>query len=231
MNTSSALQALVRRADPDRYFCSLFAPAPKRAGLWLLYAFNHELARAREVASEPMLALIRLTWWREVVDGVQKSHEVATPLSEALGANMFAREDLAGLIDAREMEAAAQIPDFDSFMNYARGTAGRLAWIAGKHLGSDSAAVEDLGTAYGISGILRAAPVLQRQGRSLLPADGGQERLVEAARELLGGRVARAALPAALPAVFARRDLGRPYRPRGAADKLAVLTAAVTGQI
>jgi len=41
---------MVRRADYDRWFCSLFAPGGKREGLWLLYAFNHELARAREVA-------------------------------------------------------------------------------------------------------------------------------------------------------------------------------------
>jgi phytoene synthase len=222
---------LVRRADPDRYFCSLFAPAEKRAGLWLLYAFNHELARAREVASEPTLALIRLTWWREVVEGVHKSHEVATPLSEALEAGVFARADLARLIDAREMEAEEQIADFDSFMKYARGTAGRLTRIAGTYLGSDSQAVEDFGTAYGISGILRAAPLLQRQGRSLLPADGSEGRLIEAARGLLGGRVPRAALPAALPAVYARRDLEEVFRKRGAADRLAVLAAVVTGRI
>ncbi len=232
MPPSSALMPLVRKADPDRYFCSLFAPAEKREGLWLLYAFNHELARAREVASEPALALIRLTWWREVVEGAEKPHEVATPLASALRAGWFARADLAALIDAREAEAEGEIPDFESFMNFARGTAGRLARIAGKFLGADAPAVEDAGTAYGISGILRAAPFLARQGRSLLPEDGtGEARLVEAARSLLRVHVPKAALPAALPAVYARRDLGKPYRPRGVADKLAVLRAAVTGRI
>jgi phytoene synthase len=72
MATSSSLLEHVRRADPDRFFCSLFAPAQSREALWLLYAFNHELARAREVASEPVMALIRLTWWREVVEGSVK---------------------------------------------------------------------------------------------------------------------------------------------------------------
>jgi phytoene synthase len=232
MPPSSTRLEAVRRADPDRFFCSLFAPVEKREGLWLLYAFNHELARAREVASEPMLALIRLTWWREVVEGADKAHEIATPLSRALREGVFERADLAALINAREAEAEAAIPDFDSFMNYARGTSGRLARIAGKYLGADSAAVEDLGTAYGVSGILRAAPFLARQGRSLLPADGtSPARLVEAARDLLRARPPRAALPAAMPAVYARRDLGRPYRPRGVTDRLAVLAAAVTGRI
>jgi phytoene synthase len=227
-----ALLAAVRKADPDRYFCSLFAPPDKREGLLLLYAFNHELARARDVASEPVLALIRLTWWREVVDGTVKPHEVATPLTAALNAGWFARTDLAALIDAREAEAEGDIADFETFMNFVRGTAGRLARIAGKFLGADAQAVEDAGTAYGIAGILRAAPFLARQNRSLLPADGTSEaRLMETARALLPARVPKPALPAALPAIYARRDLGRPQRARGVADKLAVLAAAVTGRL
>jgi phytoene synthase len=232
MATSSALLRHVQRADPDRFFCSLFAPPEKRDALWLLYAFNHELARAREVASEPTLALIRLTWWREVVEGAEKTHEVATPLSAALRENVFSREDLAALVDAREMEAEPEIPDFDSFMTYARGTAGRLARIAGKLLGADSQVVEDFGTAYGISGILRAAPFLARQNRSLLPADGTPEtKLIETARSLLREPPPREARAAWLPAVYARRDLGKPYRPRGLGDRLAVMRAAFTGRL
>jgi phytoene synthase len=235
MPTSSALLLNVQRADPDRFFCSLFAPAPRREFLMLLYAFNHELARAREVASEPTLALIRLTWWREVVEGAARKHEVATPLAAALADGIFSRTDLAALIDAREAEAEPEIPDFDSFMNYARGTAGRLARIAGKVLGEDSGGIEDLGTAYGISGILRAAPFLARQGRSLLPADGtAPETIIGAARGLLNGggpRAARAARAAWLPAVYARRDLGKGFQPRGIGDRLAVMRAAVTGRL
>jgi phytoene synthase len=52
MATSSALLEPVRRADPDRFFCSLFAPAEKREALWLLYLYNHELARARQFMIE-----------------------------------------------------------------------------------------------------------------------------------------------------------------------------------
>ena len=109
MAPSSDLLLHLRRADPDRFFCTLFAPAQQRDGLALLYLFNHELARAREVASEPMLALIRLNWWREVVEGQAKQHEIATPLRAALDAGLFDAADLAGLISAREMEAEPEI--------------------------------------------------------------------------------------------------------------------------
>ncbi len=228
MTTSSALLLHVRRADPDRFFCSLFAPPAPRERLLLLYAFNHELARAREAAREPMLALLRLTWWREVVEGVHKKHEIATPLGQALDAGWFVRDDLLRLIEAREAETEPQIADLEAFMKYGRGTAGWLARIAGKVLGVDDLAVEDLGTAYGISGILRAAPFLAAAGRCLLPADGTTEaQLISIARTLLRAKAPKAAKAAVLPAVFARRDLGRPFRPRGLGDKLAVMRAAM----
>ncbi len=232
MPPSSDLLLRLRRADPDRYFCTLFAPREKRDGLALLYLFNHELARAREVASEPVLALIRLNWWREVVEGQAKHHEIATSLSAALNDGWFARPDLLELITAREQEAEPEIPDLAAFLEYARNTAGKLARTAGKYLGADSAAVEDLGTAYGISGILRAASYLATQGRAVLPADGTPESaLIAYARTLLAAQPPRAALAAALPAVFARRDLGKRNAPRSLSDKFAVLRAALTGRV
>jgi len=229
--SSDDLLHVLRRADPDRFFCTLFAPAEKRSALALLYLFNNELARAREVASEPILALIRLNWWREVVSGQAKKHEIATPLTEALNSGIFAQEALLGLITAREDETAPEIADAAAFFAYARNSAGKLARIAGQVLGADSQRIEDLGTAYGIAGILRAAPHLAAQGRSLLPADGTPVTALAAHARGLFKQPPRAALAAALPAVYARRDLANPARLRGLDDRLAVLRAAVTGRV
>ena len=44
---NEAVVALVRRHDPDRFLTALFAPPDRRDALLTLYAFNHELARAR----------------------------------------------------------------------------------------------------------------------------------------------------------------------------------------
>ncbi len=214
----------LRRADPDRFFCTLFAPADQRDSLALLYLFNHELARAQDVASETLLAMIRLQWWREVVEGAERKHELATPLSAALKAGVFAPEDLLALIEARE--EGLNLPDMAAFYAYARGTGGRLARIAGKLLGEDSQAVEDLGTAYAISGLLRATKRRPEDGTT-------DETLTTHAKTLLSAKPPRAALAAALPAVFARRDLARPPSagPRGVGDRLAVLMAALTGRV
>lgn len=112
--------------DPDRWLSSRFiADREARADVVALYAFDHELARAPELASNALLAEIRLTWWREVLDQIYggqpvRRHEVAKALALAVERRALPREPLEAAIDARieaiggdriggEIEAAAAI--------------------------------------------------------------------------------------------------------------------------
>ena len=258
MHVPASLAETVRRHDPDRFFCTLFAPAGARDGLFTLYAFNHELARAREVVSEPALALIRLHWWREVVEGTAKRHEVATPLTDLLAAGLNP-EPLLRMIETREAQAEAPPETLAAFLAQMRDGPGALAEAAGMLLGAAPAALDRLralGAAYGIAGTLRSMAALARQGRCVLPvdllaraglspeaaiADPGAAlaavtpTLTEAGQTLLGRRerVPSGLIAAALPGALARRDLGRPMlaAPRGLGDRLAVLRAAVSRRV
>lgn len=256
-----AVASLVRRHDPDRFLTSLFAPADLRGALLTLYAFNHELARAREVVSEPPLALIRLQWWREVVEGARRRHEVAEPLTAAVEAGALRRSDLLALVEAREIEVDPMIPTVTAWRGYILASAGGLAVAAARLLGADDPEMfRPLGAAYGVTGVLRSIPVLARQARCLLPADllashglspeaaiaapNGEpmrpviDSLRDQARDFLDenrrARIPRAAIAAALPAVLARRDLARRGETpleRGLGDRLAVTLAGFTGRI
>ena len=62
-----ACAELVRRGDPDRFLSAMTAPPELRGRLMILYAFNLEVARAPWVASEPMLAEMRLQWWADAI--------------------------------------------------------------------------------------------------------------------------------------------------------------------
>ncbi|MGH7154646.1 MAG: phytoene/squalene synthase family protein, partial [Acetobacteraceae bacterium] len=158
----------VRRHDPDRFFTALFAPADKRETLLVLYAFNHELARAREVVSEPTLALMRLQWWREVVEGARRSHEMAVPLGQALDRGDLDRNDLLAVIEAREMEARPTIGTLEEWRAYLLGSAGGLAVAAGRLLAApEPEALRPLGAAYGVAGVLRSVPLLAMRQRCL----------------------------------------------------------------
>ena len=246
---------LVRRYDPDRYFVTLFAPESHRRTLFTLYAFNHELARAREVTSEPGLALIRLQWWREVVEGQVKAHEVATPLHAALAEGRLYAPDLLDVIAARERDAETGIATLAEWREWLLQGPGSLSVAAGRVLGAPAsglARLRRLGAGYGASGVLRNAPFFARQGRCLLPAEllasfgvtteeavaepvGAKTAGIRQALAFVGGallgapeRCGKSWVAAALPAVMARRDLARPTRsgPRFLGDRMAVTWAA-----
>lgn len=253
---ASSLAEFVRRHDPDRFLTALFAPPEKREPLFALYAFNHELARAREAVSEAPLALIRLQWWREVVEGAHRHHEVAEPLSAAIDAGVLDRGDLLGIIEAREVEAEPAIETSREWHDYLRGAAGGLAVAAARLLGAvEPEQLRPLGAAFGLAGLLRSVTAHARQGRCLLPREVltahrlvleqvvGDPRaagsvVVQLAREGLAPlhhrRLPRRVVAAGLPAVLARRDLRRAPnfpRRRGLGDRLAVLFAALTGRV
>ena len=264
MSTPPALSPsaeIVRRHDPDRFLTALFAPASRREALFTLYAFNHELARAREVVSEPMLALIRLHWWREVVQGTPKRHEIATPLSAMIAQGALLPADLMAMIDGREAETEPAIPDRAAWTAYLAATAGGVMAAAGRCLGADAAQLARLrilGTAHGSAGQRRNVAILASAGRVLLPQDvlgahgltvhdvtagRGEPALRAALAELASdaramlasaaGSLPRGVIAAALPAVLARRDLGRavPPQQRGLGDRLAVLAAWALGRV
>ena len=230
------LAALVRRHDPDRFLTALFAPAERRDALLALYAFNHELARAREVASVPTLALIRLQWWRETVEGAARRHEIAMPLQAAIDADLLHRHDLLPLIEAREIEAEDAIATVEEWRAYLLGGAGGLAVAAARALDApEPEAFRPLGAAYGVAGLLRSVAPLAAHQRCLLPADllAAQGLSIEAAiaapesapvhavlaelaqqgrvwvRQGVAAQMPGRAVAAALPAVLARRDLAR----------------------
>jgi hypothetical protein len=100
---------LVRAADRDRFLAALFAPEPVRSDLLALLAFDHELARTRTVTREPMLARIRLQWWREAVaeaagTAKPRAQPIVESLSEMVRRCGLAPKRLVALIDAREEE-------------------------------------------------------------------------------------------------------------------------------
>ena len=100
---------LVRNADRDRFLGALFAPEPARTDLLAVLAFDHELARTRSVTREPMLARIRLEWWREAVGeaagtGKPRAQPIVESLSETIRRHDLPPERLVALIEAREEE-------------------------------------------------------------------------------------------------------------------------------
>ena len=170
----------LRLQDHDRYLTALFAPVDRRGALFALYAFNQELARARESVREPLMGLMRLQWWRdalrEIDEGRPRSHAVVRSLAEAIAAHDLERRMLERLVDSRERDMASEAPvDLPALLDYADSSSATLVLLALRILGRPEPAVDEaghnLGIAWALIGIARAVPFHAAQRRLYLPAD------------------------------------------------------------
>jgi len=167
----------VRLYDSDRYFSSLFAPPGQRKALIALYAFNLEIAKTRETVSEPMLGHIRLQWWRDALDGIYRGtprqHTVVLALGEVLKDGHVPRCLLDEMIDGRERDLEDEpMASLEQLAAYCAATSGALTCAALAVAGSGEGlltAGREAGTAYAMTGLIRAAPYLASAGRSVLP--------------------------------------------------------------
>jgi hypothetical protein len=203
-----ACAELVQRGDPDRFATVLAAPVAARARLLPLYAFNVEVTRAPWLTAEPMIAEMRLQWWRDALAEIGQGaavrrHEVTTPLAGVLDAEGAAILDR--LVAARRWDIYRDpFEDAAHFDAYLDSTAGGLMWTAARALGgTGEGAIRDVGWAQGLAAFLRAIPELEVRGRRPL-VDGRPEAVralaEEGLRRLRAGLAAGAAGPATWPA-------------------------------
>lgn len=189
---------VVRENDPDRFLLSMFAPADppssnglrrdigRREALWALFAFNHEIAKTREVVSETSLGLARLQWWREAIGKIYDSpspdgygaagggHEVLKALAPAIKTYGLARDYFDTLIYAREFDLENICPaSLEGFLKYADFTTTPLMSLALQICGDepDMDPVPAVAVNYAMAGLLRAVPFHASQRRCYLPED------------------------------------------------------------
>jgi phytoene synthase len=180
----SAPAELVRTHDPDLFHAALFAPEPARERLMVLYAYDIELSRAAARTSEPLIARMRLQWWRDLVTGIAsgepaRAHEVAGPLHALLNAHALPPADIAALADARELELHGSM-DEHHFNDWLDARFGALVRLAAYLLSGDDAATRRsasaVGHAMGVAFALRHAVAMAAANQFLLPTLGAEDR-------------------------------------------------------
>jgi phytoene/squalene synthetase len=174
----NACAALVEKADPERFRAAMAAPVPARKILFPLYAFNVEVARAPWVTKEPMIAEMRLQWWRdaleEIAGGVKpRGHEVVDALADVL--DVEGAKLLDGLIAARRWDIYSDpFEDQAHLDSYIDATSGHLMTTAARLLGQgDPSLITDFAYGVGVANLFRAIPDLEERGRKPL-LDGSE---------------------------------------------------------
>ena len=169
---------LVARGDPDRWQALMAAPVAARAKLLPLFALNLELARIPWATKEPMIAEMRLQWWREVVEAAvageaARAHEIAGPLNELIRAGALPAGVFNQMIEARRHDAWGEtFADAAALADYLAATGGGLAWLSALALGAGPGAeapVRAYGQAAALANYLLAVPEITARGRVALP--------------------------------------------------------------
>jgi 15-cis-phytoene synthase len=225
------LDQLIRRVDPDRWLTSRFiADQGARADVLALYAFDHELARAHRAASTQLLAEIRLTWWREVLDQVfagapVRRHPVAEALAGAVGRHRLSRAPLEAMIEGQIAALEQASLDEAAAVSWADAVEGSMAAMVATVLDPSSPAPDaaPAGRAWGLALLLRSNRSASETVLPLLREALGEART--SARTL-----SVAALPAVLPARLARFDLAA-RTPGPLAKRLSLIAASATGRL
>ena len=200
---------LVAQGDPDRFSAAMAAPIEARKVLFPIYAFNVEVSRAPWVTEEPLIAEMRLQWWRDVLEEIAagqppRKHEVAEPLADILDPG--AAEALDKVVAARRWDIYNDpFEDEAQFEDYIR-TGGILMWVAARILGAEVGHVTKitaLGRAAALARFFQAVPALEARGR--VPLVDGRSDAVQ--------RIARAALKDTPLWGEVLRDVPRSARP------------------
>jgi phytoene synthase len=227
---------LVRLRDKARWIACLMAPEHARDDLLCLHAFDLELARARDVTSQPLLAEIRLTWWQETIDQIYggdslRQHDVVRPLADMIKRRKLPKACFDQLIDARLEDTEEAAPSsLNNLVERATAIGAPLIMLAARILGDQdvSLAARHAGRAVGLTAFVRAIPYDLARGRVRIPIDllaqrqlnparvlGAQDQfgLKEAASGLLTlvleamAQVRRAEVPGAMRAAFYHASL------------------------
>ncbi|WP_170294625.1 squalene/phytoene synthase family protein [Roseospira navarrensis] len=175
--------ALVRRHDRDRFVLALMAPAARREALFALFALAVELRRIPGLVSEPVLGVMRLQYWRDLI-AAEDSQAAArgNPVAEALAREALPRLGPDGpalletVLQGHADDLAPDPPvDATAARALAAATDGALAEAAALALGAETPASREAarhaGTAWGLAMLARNTPQAIRSGRLRLPTD------------------------------------------------------------
>lgn len=210
----------LRARDRERWLSCLWAPPDARPSLVAIHALDAEMARIVADIREPLLAEIRLAWWREQVQALARgAPPPAQPLLKLLAAEARPRIDLERLVAIEEaflpLVAGGPLSPAEICERRGRPLFEALFAACGRDDAPGRAAARAAGQAWAAADLLRQPWDLGADpaspGRSIPPGPSApQVRLLPAPLRAL--------------AALARHDLaqgaqGRPPAPRGTAGR------------
>ncbi|MFL6844825.1 MAG: squalene/phytoene synthase family protein [Allosphingosinicella sp.] len=144
--------------DPDRILALAYVPARHRAAVGALWRLDAALGDALAAGREPMIARIKLAWWREALERLDREPAPAEPVLRDLAEHVLPH--LSGESLARMEEGWAVLPSTEALgaedlAAYASARGGRLFALTARLLGGTQPGLEEAGEAWALVELAR----------------------------------------------------------------------------
>lgn len=202
--------------DPDRILALSYVPAKRRAAVGALWRLDSALGAALAGGREPMISRIKLAWWREALERLDRAPAPAEPVLQALAEHVLPAiggEALAGMETGWAVLASPEPLTSDALTAYARDRGGLLFRHTAQLLGGGAEGVDPAGEAWALVDLARHCATA-----------GDSDVALAAARERsLPRRWPSRLRPLGMLAALAERDMDParpPWEARGAPARM-----------
>jgi phytoene synthase len=212
--------------DPERALALAYVPAATRPALQALWQLDATMGAVLATASEPMVTRIRLAWWREALERLDRGPAPPEPLLQALAAHLLpagiAGADLAAMEEGWEAIVTPGALAPEDLALHARARGASLFRLSARLLGVEAFPVEIAGERWALADLARRSSARAEAGAARHAA---RERRIEATWP-------RALRPLGMLAILADRDLERdsPERPGSPKRMMRMLLHRITGR-
>lgn len=194
--------------DPDRRLALAYVPTRRRPAVEALWRLDAAMGAVLAGGREPMISRIKLAWWREALEKLDRERAPAEPVLKALAAYVLPAGVTGAQLATMEEGWAVLLSDEPlspaNLADYARWRGGLLFDLSSTLLdGSDDAAVRCAGEAWALVDLARHSGNLEDL----------EAAIDEARRRELLQKWRSPLRPLGMLAMLGRRDL-EPDRPR-----------------
>ncbi|HYD11765.1 MAG TPA: squalene/phytoene synthase family protein [Allosphingosinicella sp.] len=207
--------------DPDRTLALAYVPAAVRPAVAALWRLDAGFGAILATGTQPLVSQMRLAWWREALERLDREPPPAEPLLQALAAHVLptaSGAELAAMEEGWLMLLAEEALTEAELARYAELRGAQLFVLTARLLGVADFPVRRAGAAWALADLARHS---RRAGEVKSPPPESKTKWPKRLR------------PLGMLAMLARRDLERlgrkPERPGSPARILRMMQHRISG--
>jgi phytoene synthase len=212
--------------DPERILALSYVPAKRRVAVGALWRLDSALGAALAGGREPMISRIKLAWWREALERLDREPAPAEPVLQDAAAHILPAvrgAELAPMEEGWAVLPRVEILGPAELQTYAARRGGLIFRYTARLLGDELKGLEEAGEAWALVDLARHCAT----------AEDADIALAAARDRRMPRRWPSSLRPLGMLAVLAARDLDParpPWEPRGSPKRMwRMLRHRITG--